>query len=69
MHCGFTWGGLPSLVKRRGKILKSLKIVDLAKDKVYRVKNYDGFLKDWSDNYLNPDWDISTSKSIKREKS
>jgi len=66
-HSGFTWGGIPNLVRRGGKTIKSLKIVDLKFNRVYDVVDLEGFMNEWADNYANPKWAISKSPSVKKK--
>lgn len=60
-HCGMTFGGVTNLTNRSGKTIEEFHISDLQRGKVYHIKDVDEFMKQWSDNYLEPEWKIPGS--------
>lgn len=57
-HSGFTWGGIPNLINRVGKVIQTLKLVDILNNEVYLVEDLGLFMYEWAENYAKPDWDI-----------
>lgn len=63
-HSGFTWGGIPNLMRRGGKTIEKLLIVDIRHNKVYQVTDLEGFMEAWADNYANPEWAIAKCPAV-----
>jgi hypothetical protein len=65
-HSGFTQMGIINLQTRGAEKIKELRVIDLVKNRVYPVDvdKVEKFLKDWGDNYFNPNWSVKGSRYL-----
>ena len=60
-HSGMTHGGITNMTNRAKKTIMTLKVMDLVRDKVYVITDIPEFMKQWGENYLDPEWRVPQS--------